>query len=348
MYIVDFMGKKALVFLLVMDLLFFVTVLHLANATSIIPISTQLDTSVLLETEARIYGGGKIEREGSTYKFNGDVSESVTVESGDVTIDGAGFSLKGNGEGYGLLLKEGNVTVKNLRIENFDVGVFASSFNVSLIGNTITNNSVGIKLSSSDDSQDWISGNYITGNVVGVLLCSNGSAFIAGNQISENRHGLEFAGSGKDSQIIQNNFVDNVRNVEFKDVSTTVCRLFFGPVAWDDGSTGNFWSDYKSADSNGDGRGNLLYVIVSKDPNVAYCRDRFPLMSPAEVAVKTPNFAALDVLQYGNNVTNPYAAYITFSIVGVQLVAIVLAVMFYRKKRAQRRAEEAEAAKSIF
>lgn len=342
------MGKKALVLMLIVDLLFFVTVLHIANAVSIIPISTQLDTSVLLETEARINGGGKMEREGSTYKFTGDVSESVTVEAGDVTIDGDGHVLKGEGEGYGLLIKEGNVTVKNLRVEGFEVGVFASTFNISLVGNTFTNNSVGVKLACSDDSKDWISGNYITNNVVGVLLCSNGSTFIAGNQISENRHGLEFAGASKDSQIIQNNFVDNVRNVEFKDVSVTVYRSFFGPVAWDDGVTGNFWSDYKSEDSNGDGKGNLLYVIVSKDPKVAYCRDRFPLMAPAEVAVKTPSFAELDVLQYGNNVSNPYAAYITFSIVGVQLVAIALAVMFYRKKRAQRRAEEAEAAKSIF
>jgi parallel beta-helix repeat protein len=338
------MGKKGLVVMLIVNLLFFVTVLHVANAVSIIPISTQLDTSVLLETEARI-GGGRIERAGNTFKFTGDVSEQVTVESGDVTIDGDGYALKGDGEGCGLLIKQGNVTVKNLRIEGFDVGVCASTFNISLVGNTIKNSDVGVKLECLDDSKDFISGNYIVNNRVGVLLCSNASTFIAGNQIAQNHHGIEFAGASKNSQIIQNNFEDNAINVEFLEVSAAVCRESFGPVAWDDGAAGNYWSDYKSQDSNGDGKGNLLYVIVSKDPNVAYCRDRFPLMAPAEVAVKTPSFAELDALQYGNNVSNPYAAYITFSIVGVQLVAIALAVMFYRKKRAQRRAEDLEAAK---
>ena len=340
--------NKALVVFLVLDLLLFVTVLHMANFASAIPTSTPPDASVLIETEARVNGGsGRIEREGSVYRFTGNVSNSVTVASRNIVIDGAGYTLRGNGEGYGLLVKEGNVTVKNLRIENFDIGIFANTYNITLAGNNIANNRIGIDLSSADDSRDCISGNYITNNEVGIFLGSNGSTFVAGNLISESRHGLELGGASKDSRIYHNSFINNINNIELNNVSGGVYRSSFGPVAWDDGVTGNYWSDYKSADSNNDGKGNLLYVIVSSDPKVAYCRDRLPLMAPAEVAVEAPTYAPLDTLQYGNNVTNPYAVYITCSIVAVQLVAIIFVVVTYRKKKAQRKAEEAEAAKSL-
>ncbi len=45
---------------------------------------------------------------------------------------------------------------------------------------------------------------------------------------------------------------------------------------WDDGypSGGNYWSDYKGVDANGDGIGDTPHVIDE------YNKDRYPLMAP--------------------------------------------------------------------
>jgi hypothetical protein len=48
---------------------------------------------------------------------------------------------------------------------------------------------------------------------------------------------------------------------------------------WDNGSVGNYWSDYDGADANGDGIGDTPYIINAVN------QDRYPLMNPWDSAV---------------------------------------------------------------
>lgn len=47
--------------------------------------------------------------------------------------------------------------------------------------------------------------------------------------------------------------------------------------AWDDGSEGNYWSDYKGLDENGDGIGGNPYIIDENN------RDNYPLLTPRSI-----------------------------------------------------------------
>jgi len=51
---------------------------------------------------------------------------------------------------------------------------------------------------------------------------------------------------------------------------------------WDNGSIGNFWSNYKGNDINGDGIGDIPYHITPND------LDNYPLMSPATIPIVEP------------------------------------------------------------
>jgi len=130
-----------------------------------------------------------------TYTFTGNiVNQSIVVEREGITIDGSGFKLEDLGvhkifKGIDLHNK-GNVTIKNLHISSFRVGIFPlNSSNNIVTGNNITNGIAAIQL-SANSSNNLIAGNNITENEDGVRLdydCSNNT--ITGNNITENRGG---------------------------------------------------------------------------------------------------------------------------------------------------------------
>jgi hypothetical protein len=53
-----------------------------------------------------------------------------------------------------------------------------------------------------------------------------------------------------------------------------------GKNIWDDGSIGNYWSDYDGRDDNGDGVGDSPYIIDENN------RDKYPLIKKLEEEVK--------------------------------------------------------------
>ncbi len=77
-----------------------------------------------------------------------------------------------------------------------------------------------------------------------------------------------FWNNASENLFYLNSFIDNARNVE---------EYYPGlpefPInIWDNGTVGNFWSDYYGADNNGDGIGDTPYVIDENN------QDNYPLM----------------------------------------------------------------------
>ena len=219
----------------------------------------------------------QIQRNGDVYTFTGDVSAQIVVDRDNIVIDGAGYALQGNyngtrtdswvvGQGpyqeynethvpwtLGIDLankNRHNLTVKNLNIKNFYIGMYIWTSNNTITGCAITDNIVGILLSGDSNT---ITKNYIANNEEGIFFGVNQPGNLPLNIV-----------------MTHNSFVDN--NVHFsgcfcEDYNTTE------PIhTWDDEKEGNFWSDYNGTDADGDGVGDTPYII---DPQN---RDRYPLM----------------------------------------------------------------------
>lgn len=234
---------------------------------------------------------GLIQRNGDVYTFTADVYAQIVVDKNNVVIDGAGFTLHGNyngtrtdswvvGEGpsqdydggeipwsIGIDLANEdrrNMTVRNLNIKNFYIGLYVWTPN-----NTVT-------------------GCSVSDNIVGILL-SGDSNILAKNHIARNEEGVFFGvnqpgNEPLDIVLVHNSFVDNV--VHF---SGCFCEVYNSsePVhTWDNCKEGNYWDNYNGTDSDGDGLGDTSYIIDVQN------QDRFPLMqSVASVPVAAPRMA---------------------------------------------------------
>jgi len=221
---------------------------------------------------------------------------TIVIGADGVTLDGDGHTIVGPGldvdfigdpnmdtnkDPYWMeelnvpagILLEGRtgVTVKNCRVTDFVYGFFLNgSSGNTLQGNTANNNRLGFML-------DWSDGNILRGNTANNnthagfhVTFSSSNNTLTGNIASNNEYGICYgatdAGSPNNS-IYHNNFVNNIQQINIKKTVN----------AWDDGSGGNYWSDYTGVDANGDGIGDTPYVINKNN------MDRFPLMAPMSV-----------------------------------------------------------------
>ncbi len=247
-----------------------------------------------------------------TYNFTCNITGSITIQRSNITIDGNGYSLIGSrdprvGRSGFYMYHINNVTIKNLQVVNnfgrgFNLG--DSSYN-NICDNNITSNGSGITLDFSSYHNN-IFNNDISNNNVGILISSgasynniydnyiksntdNGIELISGtdynkifhNIVANNSQGVILIYSASDNVFYLNNFVNNSLNA--------CASLYLGECfnKWDNGSVGNYWSDYNGADTNGDGIGDSPYtVLVAHSPSEAIREannntDNYPLLRPA-------------------------------------------------------------------
>ena len=119
-----------------------------------------------------------------------DVTETIQIDSNNITLDGNGHMVTGSGTGNGVYLcGRSGVTVKNLTVKSFYSGIYLySSNNNNITNNTASSNSrYGILITSS-------SGNTMTGNITnsnslyGIYLYLSNSNTITGNTANSNNY----------------------------------------------------------------------------------------------------------------------------------------------------------------
>ncbi|MDI9577048.1 MAG: hypothetical protein QM398_02795 [Thermoproteota archaeon] len=196
--------------LLIIALLFSTVIAGLAINLA----GAQTYSTIAIMSDGSVEGTDQIQREGNVYTFTGDISGTLKVEKDDITIDGAGYAIKGNGAGIDLRKDStaippayGDVVVKNVRF--CDKGrIFASSYGNSFLNNTFEGGGIEIRGNDGDGK----------GNVIKYNVFIDGRPSISADYSGEN-------------VVTENDFIN--------------CRIFlalYGRLDFDR----NYWSDYET------------------------------------------------------------------------------------------------------
>jgi len=193
--------------------------------------------------------------------------------------------LTSNSQGILLVTTSNSLITKN-HVTNNDYGIALFAPYGQCIGNVITGNNITANI--KDGIHSWhsdgtiITGNSITGNKGnGISFFESPNVHIVGNDITGNKgYGVKLWFHSNNCSIYHNNFVDNEKSA----------LADSQPTCWDNGTAGNYWSDYTGTDSDGDGIGDTPYIV---DENSI---DNYPLMGPAPLITEFPSWTPLLIM----------------------------------------------------
>ncbi len=159
-----------------------------------------------------------------------------------------------------------------------------------MVGNTIVRNSEGIRIGPG--GLNFIAGNDITDNNVGLYLFDSGNVIVQNNISNCNQTAIILDSTGWSQTVYHNNFVNNKQNLVDQTVGYPQRPLQSAVPAWDNGFSGNYWSGYSGTSTNGDGIGDTPYTITNYSPNSfqAFYNyvDRYPLLTPFNIQAAIP------------------------------------------------------------
>ena len=162
-----------------------------------------------------------------------------------------------------------NVLRNNVAFDN-DVGfALMVSVNLTIEGNIAVENrgqsSHGIFVKDIDHSE--IRDNVVVGNGNGFYVYNANGNVIADNLVLANELGIRVAAGTSDELVVGNSFIDN-DEAAFVDTRSQ--------VAWNDTDRGNYWSDARTVDLDGDGTSEIRYQpagtverLVHENPQAA-------------------------------------------------------------------------------
>jgi len=239
--------------------------------------AAELSNNTLLNNNYSLYVTGR-----SLYEYTHEINASNTINGkpvlyvmskDNITIDSA------NNSGFIGVINSNNITVRNLAISNSYQGILLAYTDYSNIENvTLTDNHHGVYLDNSDDNS--INNNFIDNSTFGISLQESDGNHIFANEI-RNSSSIYLTSiyntsirldSSSGNLVYHNNLINNSGPTGYDNDGSNL---------WDNGSEGNYWSDYTGPDSNSDGIGDTPYGISGSSVS-----DRYPLMAPYWICEK--------------------------------------------------------------
>jgi parallel beta-helix repeat protein len=278
-----------------------VALVHTTDSTVTASHITDMDSGIYLQESSgnTIYENTLTN---SGYGIRGEAPSNNNISSNDITNNENGIYFTGTSENN--LISANTVTANtvdgiylwgsrntdiagNTVADNIENGiVFFESSNNRIAGNSITGCSNGIKFWYYSTNNN-VSDNHIANNAIGILIDDSFDNRIIGNLITENSDwGMQFTGNQNNNVIYHNSFINNTAGdgiqISIPGIWSMEGMEDGGGNVWDNGTAGNYWSDYltrypNATEIDGTGIGNTQYYI---NPNNY---DRYPLMEPTAV-----------------------------------------------------------------
>jgi len=185
------------------------------------------------------------------------ISKNVITENLHTGIY-VGREILQNSPAHDIVITDNNITANS-----WGIGI-TEGFSYVISGNNVIDNGGGIGLHSSDST---IVGNNVTSNRGAGIHIGGLNNTISGNYVADNEVGVTFEGSTTTDNMFYSNSFDNDQNVQITSTNYT--------ESWDNGTVGNYWSDYttkypNATEVDNTGIWNTPYVIDTNNT------DRYP------------------------------------------------------------------------
>jgi parallel beta-helix repeat protein len=192
------------------------------------------------------------------YTLSTHVYETIQIDEDNLTLDGAGYTVTGDGSSCGVYLSgRTDVTVKNLTIAGFSYGIqlYNSTGNIVTENTTNSNSRYGICLNNSNGNT--VTGNTASDNHEGIFLHNSIGNNLTVNTTSKNYSGIHLYYNCNDNTLTDNTASKNSHGIYLYNSSgntltdnTTNLNSYYGIYLYDNCSnnilTGNTTSWNKS------------------------------------------------------------------------------------------------------
>ena len=186
----------------------------------ILTLRTQL-VSAIGTVHIRVVGSiepatAPIQRDRDVYTLTDNIYGSVVVERDGIVVDGRGFAVQGGGSNTGIDLSyRSNVTLRNVKVTGFDVGIsLLASNNCTLLANCAYLNRLrGIDLATSNNN--ILASNTVSSNEAGIVLSRCRGNVLTGNTAFNNSLGGILFWYSSANALVRNNAFLNNQNIHW-------------------------------------------------------------------------------------------------------------------------------------